>query len=186
MYKTILRKYRKIKSMAKRPVMISDFQHSKNAQNDFVRVSSSTFIDFPDNLKLGRNIFIGHHNFIEASQSISIDEGCQITNFITITTHSTHKTIRLYGHHAEGADMIGYEKGPVKIGAFTFVGPHSTIMPNTTIGKGCVVASHSYLQGDYPDFSIIAGVPAKVIGSVTEQDEELLQKYPHLRDTYMK
>ena len=53
-------------------------------------------IEYKKNLKLGNNVFIGHYNFIEASNGITIEEGCQITNFISITTHSSHISIRLY------------------------------------------------------------------------------------------
>jgi acetyltransferase-like isoleucine patch superfamily enzyme len=59
-------------------------------------------------------------------------------------------------------------------------------MPNTNIGKGCIVASHSYVEGVFPDFSIIGGVPAKVIGSTKDKDEVFLKEFPELRNTYMK
>ena len=59
-------------------------------------------------------------------------------------------------------------------------------MPNTRIGKGCIVTAHSYLKGDYPDFSIISGNPAKVIGDVREKDNEWIISHPELQKTYMK
>lgn len=151
-----------------------------------VRISSSTFIDYPENLKIADNVYIGHHNFIEASNGITIDEGCQITSFVSVTTHSSHQSIRLYGSSYAGAEMIGYVKGSVSIGAYSFIGPHVTIMPNTNIGKGCVVGAHSYLEGDYPDFSIIVGAPGKIVGTTKDSDEEFLKTYPELRKTYMQ
>lgn len=186
MLKKITRYIRRFLYSFRKPVMINGYKTADGRYLSRVRISSSTFIDYPNNLHLSDNIFIGHHNFIEASNSITIAEGCQITNFVSITSHSSHQSIRLYGNNYAGAEMIGYIKGKVEIGAFTFVGPHVTIMPNTFIGKGCVVASHSYVEGVFPDFSIIAGVPAKVIGSVTERDSALLEQYPELKKTYMK
>lgn len=147
-------------------------------------VSSSTFIDYPQFLELGTGVYIGHHNFIEASNGLIIEDGCQITNFITITTHSSHTSIRLYGAHYAGKDMIGYVKGSVKIGKYTFVGPHSTIMPGTTIGKGSLIAAYSYVQGEFPDFSIIAGNPARVIGDTREKDQKILEQHPELKKYY--
>ena len=167
-----------------KPRMISPYIDPSGRIIARTRVSNSTFIDHPEKLNLAQNVYIGHHNFIEASQGITIEEGCQITSFISITSHSSHQSIRIYGNHYSGSDMIGYLKGPVHIGKFTFLGPHSTIMPNTTIGKGSIVAAYSYVQGEFPDFAIIAGNPAKQIGDTREKDLELLEKHPELKDYY--
>jgi acetyltransferase-like isoleucine patch superfamily enzyme len=149
-------------------------------------VSSSTFIDYPQNLKLGKKCYIGHHNFLEASNGLTIEDGCQITTFCTITTHSSHKSIRLYGSsYSKVSNHIGYERGSIEIGEFSFVGPFCVIMPHTKIGKGSVVAAHSYVKGDFPDFSIIAGNPAKVVGDVREKDNKILSDYPELKNNYM-
>lgn len=151
---------------------------------DRTGVSSSTFIDYPQFLKLGKGVYVGHHNFLEASNGLQIEDGCQITNFITITTHSSHVSIRLYGQQYAGSDMVGYVEGAVKIGKYTFVGPHSTIMPGTTIGKGSLIAAYSYVQGEFPDFSIIAGNPAIVIGDTRKKDQAILEKHPELKNYY--
>lgn len=147
-------------------------------------VSSSTFIDYPQHLKLGLRVYIGHHNFLEASNGLTIEDGCQITTFCTITTHSSHQSIRLYGYDYCGGDMIGYKKGPIFIGKFSFIGPHSTIMPGSKIGKGSVVAAYSYVDGEFPDFAIIAGNPARVIGSTKEKDLEIIKQHPELLKYY--
>ena len=70
--------------------------------------------------------------------------------------------------YRESDDLIGYIQGKVNIGKYTFIGPHSTIMPNTTIGKGCIVSAYSYVKGNYPDFSIISGNPAKIVGDTRD------------------
>ena len=166
------------------PRMRSGFKHNGQFL-PHVRISESTVISFPVNLNLADNLFIGHYNFIEASHGISIEEGVQITNYCSILTHSSHVSIRLYGKSYLGKkDPIGYKKGPVSIGCYTFVGPHVTIMPNTTIGKGSLVAAYSLLKGDYPDFSIIAGNPAQVVGDTREMDKKYLDEYPDLKANY--
>jgi acetyltransferase-like isoleucine patch superfamily enzyme len=80
--------------------------------------------------------------------------------------------------------MIGYVKGSVLIGKYSFVGPHSVIMPGTSIGKGSIISAFSYVKGTFPDFSIIAGNPAKVIGDTRNMDESFLQEHPELRNFY--
>ncbi len=147
-----------------------------------VRIGSTTFIDHPENFEPEDNVYIGHHNFIEASHGIKIGTGCQITNFVTITTHSSHNSIRYYKQAPLNAK--GYITGAITIGAHTFIGPHSVIMPGTTIGKGSIVAAFSYVKGNYPDFSIIRGLPAEVIGSTKEIDQPFLEQNPELKAHY--
>ena len=180
----LLAKWRNFWLKRRSPKMISNYIGFDGKIIQKTSVSSSTFIDYPQNLILGSRCYIGHHNFLEASNGLTIEDGCQITTFCTITSHSSHVSIRLYGHNYKGGDMIGYIKGSVKIGKFTFVGPHSTIMPNTNIGKGCLISAYSYVQGDFADFSIIAGNPAKIIGDTRTKDSTILEIYPELKEQY--
>lgn len=150
------------------------------------RIGSSTTIEGEKNLVLEENVFIGQYNFIEASNGIIIREGAQITNFISILSHSSHNSIRYYGKHYRkySSDLKGYIKGSVEIGCYTFIGPHTTIMPDTVIGKGSIVAAYSFVRGNFPDFSIIAGNPAKVVGDTRENDLKFLVDYPELTAYY--
>lgn len=166
------------------PRMIGIIRDNNKNKIPKTRISSSTFIDHPKGLDLGENVYVGHYNFMEASHGLKISEGVQISSFIIITTHSSHHSIRLYGNAYAGNEMVGYIKGPIDIGAYSFIGPHSTIMPNTKIGKGCLVAAYSYVKGDFPDFSIIAGNPAKVIGDTRTIDESFLKENPSLKSNY--
>lgn len=151
-----------------------------------VRIGNSTFIDHSNNLLIEDLVYIGHYNFIEASNGIKLGKGCQITSYVNITTHSSHQSIRLYGSsYSKETNHVGYERGSIEIGEFTFVGPFSVIMPTTKIGKGCVVAAHSYVKGEFPDHSIIAGNPAKIVGDTREKDNAFLVEHPELKNTYM-
>ena len=150
-----------------------------------VRIGSTTFIDNDKNLIIGDNVFIGHHNYIEASNGVTIGEGCQITNFISITSHSSHIAIRLYGKkYISFSNHKGYVKGSVLIGNYTFIGPHCVIMPETDIGKGSLVAAYSYVEGKFPDFSIIKGNPASVVGDTRKIDSSFLDLHNELRPFY--
>jgi acetyltransferase-like isoleucine patch superfamily enzyme len=148
------------------------------------RISNTSFIDHPENLVLGENVFIGHFNFLEASNGITIEEGCQLTTYINMTSHSSHMAIRLYGKNYHQPNHEVYERGSIYIGKYTFIGPHTTIMPKTKVGKGSLIAAYSYLKGEYPDFAIISGNPAKVIGDTRNLDERQLRQHPELRAFY--
>lgn len=166
------------------PKMIYAYKHRGVVLED-TRVSNSTVITDEANLDLADNVFIGHYNFIESSNGLSIEEGVQITNYISVLTHSSHISIRLYGsQYRRHSDLIGYKKGSVTIGAYSFIGPHSTILPGTRIGKGCLVSAYSLLKGEYPDFSIISGNPATVVGDTRELDKPFLEAHPELNNFY--
>ena len=50
-----------------------------------------------------------------------------------------------------------------KIGENCFIGIGAAIQAGTILGNHCVVGANSVVKGIFPDYSIIAGVPAKVI-----------------------
>ena len=151
------------------------------------RIAPSTCIEGESGLQLADHVFIGQFNFIDASGGVRIDEGVQITNFVSIVSHSSHRAIRLLGRsyvNHQGASPPGYVRAPVTIGAYSFVGPHSLIEPGSRIGKGVVVCSHSAVRGEVPDFAIVAGQPAQVVGDVRKGDADLLRQYPELSTHY--
>ncbi|AUR51851.1 acyltransferase [Aquella oligotrophica] len=150
------------------------------------RISNTVDIVNPENLNIADNVFIGHYNILDASNRIMIGEGCQISNFISILTHSSHQSVRLYGKHyiPHNGRHKGYITGEVIIGKYTFIGAHSVIMPGSKIGKGSLVTAYSLVKGAFPDFAIIAGNPAQVVGDTRVKDSKLLNEYPELAEYY--
>ncbi|NPD44595.1 acyltransferase [Lentimicrobium sp. S6] len=184
-FSAIKRVYLRFFASQARPIMVYYKRNFQKEKKENIRISSSTFLDYKERLKIDKEVFIGHFNFIEASNGIEIEEGVQITNYCSITTHSSHNSIRLYGEkYKDFANLVGYIKGSVFIGKYTFVGPHSVIMPKTRIGKGSLVSAYSYVQGEFPDFSIIAGNPATVIGSTKKMDQRILEQHAELKPFY--
>lgn len=56
-----------------------------------------------------------------------------------------------------------YSRGPVTIGDGSWLGAGAMVLDGVTVGKGCIVGSGSVVTKDIPDFSVVAGVPAKII-----------------------
>ena len=44
-------------------------------------------------------------------------------------------------------------------------------MPNVSIGKGCLIKSGSLVNISVPDFSLVEGNPAKIVGSTLDFDK---------------
>lgn len=152
----------------------------------FTRISPAACIEHEDRLVLGDHVFIGPFVFIEASGGVTLGEGVQITSHVSIVTHSSHRAARLLGRdyvRFEG-ERPGWVAGPVHVGAYSFIGPHSLIEANTRLGRGTLVCAGSFVRGDYPDFAILEGRPARVVGDSRRADEPWLARHPELRAGY--
>ncbi|WP_019551923.1 acyltransferase [Propionispira raffinosivorans] len=49
------------------------------------------------------------------------------------------------------------------IGDYCFVGMGTKVMPGTKLGKNCIVGANSVVMGEFPDYSVLAGSPARII-----------------------
>ena len=148
------------------------------------RVSNMTHIGNRENLLIGENVFIGHFNYIDCYEKVTIEDGCDLANYISILTHSSHHNVRFRANKSGQEKDILLSSNPVFIGNHTYIGPHSVIMPGTKIGKGCIVSAYSLVSGNFPDFSIIKGQPAKVIGSTRDIDLPFLENHPEYKEYY--
>jgi acetyltransferase-like isoleucine patch superfamily enzyme len=152
----------------------------------FTRISAASCIEYEDRLTLADHVYIGPFNFIEASGGITLDEGVQVTSHVSIVTHSSHRAMRLLGRkYAQGTEeRVGWVAGPVHIGAYSFIGPHVLIEAGTRLGRGTLVRAGSVVRGEFPDFAVLDGRPAQVVGDSRQRDEALLQRHPELRAHY--
>lgn len=150
------------------------------------RVSNSAAFFAPERMLMGDHVFIGHFSVIDATYGLSVGEGCQIGFFTGIFTHSSHAAIRLYGRaYVHTPEKKAYFTAPVEIGDYSFIAAHVTVLPGACIGRGSIVSAYSLVnKGAYPDFAILAGNPAVVVGDSRRMDERLLGQYPELRPHY--
>jgi acetyltransferase-like isoleucine patch superfamily enzyme len=171
-----------------KPEIIGGFKNPDGKVRNKTRISNLTHISNKgNNLNIGENVFIGHFSYIDGHNAkVTICNNVQITNYVSILTHSSHNAIRLFGIEYFTSDKYPelYNVGEIYIGENTFIGPHTLIMPGSKIGKGCIVSAYSFINGEFPDFSIIRGIPAKVVGDTREIDSDFLKKYPELMETY--
>lgn len=150
------------------------------------RIAPSTCIEHEDRLTLADHVFIGPLCFIEASGGVTVGEGVQVTHHVSIVTHSSHRAQRLLGRAYVDwpGPRPGWVAGAVAIGPYSFIGPHSVLEAGTTLGRGCIVRAGSVLRGDFPEFSVIAGNPAQVVGDSREADARWLAEHPAVRGHY--
>lgn len=149
------------------------------------RVSNTSFCFARDKLQVEDHVFIGHFSVLDATYGLSIGEGTQIGFFTGIFTHSSHVAVRLYGRaYVDTPHKEAYFIAPVSIGPYCFIGAHATVLPGTRLGKGCLVSAYSLVGGEFEDFSVIAGNPAKRVGDTRRMDRPYLRRHPQLRPHY--
>jgi len=124
----------KMKKIWKKPTI----KHGKITKYNFI-------VQYPENLKLGRNFDIGEFTYINSNFGVEICDNVQIASHCSIYSHST----------------IDDKKGPIALKKNCKIGTHSTIMPNVTIGENSIIAAYSFVIEDVPTNQIWGGIPAK-------------------------
>lgn len=172
-------------SLAWGPRMVGGWIRGDGEYLPNTRVSNSSACFAPERLQVEDHVFIGHFSVLDATYGLQIGEGTQIGFFTGIFTHSSHVAVRLYGReYVHTAEKQAYFNEPVSIGPYCFVGAHATLLPGTRLGRGCLVAAYSLVSGDFEDFSIISGNPAKRVGDTRRMDAPHLARHPELRVHY--
>lgn len=110
--------------------------------------------------KCGNNCGLGTDSFYGCAGGIEIGNDVIVGNFVSMHSENhnfsdPNTPIRLQGVNHKG----------IKIGDNCWIGAKATILDGSRIGNGCIVAAGAIVTGIFPDNSIIAGVPAKVIKS---------------------
>lgn len=177
-----------LKTIASRLVgtrMVGGFSRGDGKFLPNSRVSNTAYIFSKEKLEIEDHVFIGHFSVLDATYGLRIGEGCQIGFFTGIFTHSSHAAIRLYGReYVKTPHKKAYFTAPVEIGDYSFIGAHTTILPGTKIGKGSIISAYSLVSGQHPEFSILSGQPARVIGDTRKIDARLLEQHPELAVHY--
>lgn len=117
---------------------------------------------FTPEIKIGNYCNFGAYNHISACNSISIGNGVLTGKWVTIVDNS-HGDTDFETLQIRPLCRKIVSKGPVIIGNNVWIGDKATILPNVTIGEGAVIAANSVVTKNVPAYSVVAGIPAKVI-----------------------
>ena len=168
-----------------RPRMLYGWRRADGRWLPHTRISSATRVECPELLDIADHVYIGPFNLIDASGGLTLDEGVQVTTHCAVLTHSSHRALRMAGRAYWGAaNPPGCLRQASSVGAYSFIGPHSVVAPGARIGRGVLVRAFSYVSGEVPDFAIVAGQPAQVIGDTRQADQAWLQAHPECRADY--
>jgi carbonic anhydrase/acetyltransferase-like protein (isoleucine patch superfamily) len=110
-------------------------------------------------VEIGDHTWVGPFTILDGSGGLTVGHHCSIAAGCQLLSHDT-ASWALSGGVAE------YERAPTSIGDCCFVGSLTVVLKGVTVGDHCLIGAGSVVTRDVPPYSIVAGTPARVVGSV--------------------
>jgi len=112
----------------------------------------------PSLLSIGDYSIVGHSAILDARNGIEIGRNVNLSTGVWIWTLE----------HDPQDPEFKTKGGKVIIKDYAWISCRTIILPGVTIGEGAVVAAGAVVTKDVPDYAIVSGVPAAVIGTRTK------------------
>lgn len=122
--------------------------------------------------KIGKNFFANFNLTVQDDAEVTIGDFCNFGPNVTIVTpiHPMLADERREMMNAAGEKKRFCYAKPVHIGSNCWFGASVTVCPGVTIGDNCVIGAGSVVTRDIPPNSFAAGVPCRVIRTLSELD----------------
>lgn len=127
---------------------------------DGSKISHRVKLAAPENISIGRNTHITNSVILNGKGGITIGDDVLIGYESLVMT-----SMRNFSDRAIPIRQQGSVHKPVEIGSDVWIGSRVIILPGVKIGHGAIVGSGAVVTKDVPEFSIAAGVPARIIGT---------------------
>jgi len=118
-------------------------------------IMKDVYMMSPNRLQVGTYSHINYDCILDARAGITIGNSVSISHRVNIMTG---------GHDYRSSHFVGVFK-PIVIEDYAWIGVGCTILQGVKIGKGAVVCAGAVVTRDVEPFSVVAGIPAKKIGS---------------------
>lgn len=128
--------------------------------DDTFRLFPPFYTDFGKNITIGKDVFINSGCHFQDQGGIEIGDGALIGHNVVLATIN-HDTIPGNGRKNHYA--------PIQLGKHVWIGSNATVLPGVTVGDWAVVAAGAVVTRDVPPYTIVGGVPARIIKNVKEK-----------------
>ena len=141
----------------------------KSGENIQIRHGSG--IGHPNLVEVGNNFILGNNSLVTANSSNGIFIGNDVGIARNVLIHSANHSFGNINIPIMKQEILSPKLSynnryySIIIEDNVWIGSQSVILPGTFIKSGCVVSSGSIVSGEFPEYSIIMGNPARVIKS---------------------
>ena len=122
------------------------------------------------NVNIGNNVTIG--NYVKIQNNVSVYEGVTLEDYVFCGPSMVFTNIRDPRSKYPQVGSQYYIKTLVREGAS--LGANSTIVCGHTIGRFAFIGAGAVVTKDVPDFALVVGNPARVVGWVSEAGRKLV------------
>ncbi|MFX1757349.1 DapH/DapD/GlmU-related protein [Rhodococcus sp. As11] len=154
--------------------------------NDF-RAGRGAIISAPHGLSIGSHVSIGPRSIVQVDGAIGdfvmIGMGVQIVNRVD---HAIDELGVPMLWSTWSGDREQTDRDTVTIGTDVWIGGGSVVLSGIRIGDGAVVGAGSVVTRDVDDFSIVGGVPARVLGKRFADDGQRSEHLARLSELLQK
>jgi acetyltransferase-like isoleucine patch superfamily enzyme len=124
------------------------------------------FVEIQRNAVIGRNCKLSTHSFI--CEGVTLEDGVFVGHGVMFTNDLYPRAVNPDGSLQTDRDW-SVVTTTVKRGAS--IGSNATVLAGLTIGEGAIVGAGAVVSHDVPDYAIVAGVPAIVIGEAADKPQ---------------
>jgi UDP-2-acetamido-3-amino-2,3-dideoxy-glucuronate N-acetyltransferase len=120
----------------------------------------ASFVEIQRDVRLGRNVKVLPFAFIPSG--VTIEDGAFIGPHACFTNDLYPSAV------GEDGDLLtesGWHLVPTHVGRRASIGANATILCGVTIGESAMVAAGSVVTRDVPPHALVAGVPARIVGT---------------------
>ena len=110
-------------------------------------------------ITIGDNVYIAYHFTAMSAAPITIGDNSLIASGVVITSENHGVNPEITKSYAD----TPLEAKPVSIGNGCWIGENAIITPGVKLGERCIVAAGAVVTKSFPPYSMIGGVPAKLI-----------------------
>jgi len=117
------------------------------------------FVEIQKGVSVGKHCKISSHSFL--CTGVTIEDGVFIGHGVMFTNDVYPKAVNPDGSMQSEADWQCIE---TRVMSCSSIGSNATILAGVTIGVGALIGAGAVVTKDVPDYAIVAGVPARIIG----------------------
>ncbi len=121
-------------------------------------ITSTTFDQLGSHITIGDDVGIGEFAYLGGAGGLDIGDDCIIGQYL-----SCHPENHIFTDNDELIRHQGTTRQGIRIGKNCWIGAKVTILDGVTIGDHCIIAAGAVVTKSMPPYSVIGGVPAKVI-----------------------